>query len=194
MKRPFAPLLAALLCGWLCAATPLARAQLVASAAQIPAAAERAPVDERAMKAAYLYNFAVFTQWPKLSSTAFQFCVLGVSAVDEELRRLQGRPVQNGLPLVVRNVVPGDDLEPCQLLYVDESQRRQFAATLGRLNGYPVLTVTDAEGLAEQGAMIEVRRQGNRLAFDVNLPAARRVKLDFSARLLKLASYVATKP
>lgn len=193
MKRSFAPLVAAFLCGLL-AATPLARAQLVASVAQVPAAVERAPVDERAMKAAYLYNFAVFTQWPKLSSTAFQFCVLGASAVDEELRRLQGRPVQSGLPLVVRNVVPGDDLEPCQLLYVDDSQRRQFAAALGRLNGYPVLTVTDAEGLVEHGAMIEVRRQGNRLAFDVNLPAARRVKLDFSARLLKLASYVATKP
>lgn len=192
MKRSLAPLLAAFLCGWLFA-TPLAGAQVVASAAQVPAV-ERAPVDERAMKAAYLYNFAVFTQWPKLSSAAFQFCVLGVSAVDEELRRLQGRPVQNGLPLVVRNVVPGDDLEPCQLLYVDESQRRQFAAALGRLNGYPVLTVTDAEGLVEQGAMIEVRRQGNRLAFDVNLTAARKVKLDFSARLLKLASYVASKP
>ena len=169
-------------------------AQIVASAAQVPAPVERAPVDERAMKAAYLYNFALFTQWPKLSASVFQFCVLGVSALDDELRRLQGRPVQNGLPLVVRNVVPGDDLEPCQLLYLDENQRRQFASTLGRLSGYPVLTVTDAEGLVEQGAMIEVRRQDNRLAFDVNLSAARRVRLDFSARLLKLASYVASKP
>lgn len=170
-----------------------AHAQLMASAAQPPSSSERAPVDERAMKAAYLYNFAVFTQWPKLSAQSFQFCVLGTSAVGDELRRLQGRPVQEGLPLVVRNVMPGDDLEPCQLLYVDEGQRRLFPAALNRLNGYPVLTVSDAEGLVEQGVMIEVRRQGGRLAFDVNLPAARRVKLDFSARLLKLASFVVNK-
>ena len=85
-------------------------------------------------------------------------------------------------------------MEPCQLLYVEESQKKHFGAALARLNSHPVLTVTDAEGLADRGAMIEIRRQGSRLAFDVNLSAARQVKLDFSARLLKLASVVIGNP
>ena len=174
--------------GLLCGGALYAQQNSVAVPSAKPA--ERAPVDERAMKAAYLYNFALFTQWPKLTAQVFQFCVLGVSAVDDELRRLQGRPVQSGLPLGVRNVLPGSDLESCQLLYVEESQKKHFGAALARLNSHPVLTVTDAEGLAERGAMIEIRRQGSRLAFDVNLSAAKQVKLDFSARLLKLASAV----
>jgi hypothetical protein len=191
MKRLLKSALMCVLAWW--TVLPL-HAQVVTAATSSTNAAERAPVDERAMKAAYLYNFAVFTQWPKLSAPSFQFCVLGTSAVGDELRRLQGRPVQEGLPLMVRNVMPGDDLESCHLLYVDEGQRRLFPVTLKQLNGYPVLTVSDAEGVVEQGVMIEVRRQGSRLAFDVNLPAARRVKLDFSARLLKLASFVVNKP
>ncbi|MNL86350.1 hypothetical protein D3C87_2150180 [compost metagenome] len=55
----------------------------------------------------------------------------------------------------------------------------------------PVLTITDATGFADRGIMIEMRRQGPRIVFDVNLAAARRVNLDFSSRLLKLASFVA---
>ena len=178
--------------GLLCGGALHAQQNSVAVPSAKPA--ERAPVDERAMKAAYLYNFALFTQWPKLTAQVFQFCVLGMSAVETELRRLEGRSVQNGLPLVVRNVTPGDNLSSCQLLYVDQDQRRLFGNVSAQLLGYPVLTVTDADGLIDAGAMIEVRRQGSRLTFDVNLPAAKRVKLDFSARLLKLASVVVGMP
>ena len=151
------------------------------------------PVDERAMKAAYLYNFALFAQWPNLPDTDFQLCVLGDTPLDAELERLEGKPVQNGLPIAMRRIMPGDALSGCQLLYVDERNRRTLDALLQRLAGSPVLTITDASGLADRGIMIEMRKQGQRIVFDVNLAAARRARLDFSARLLKLASFVADR-
>ena len=151
------------------------------------------PVDERAMKAAYLYNFALFAQWPSLPDADFQLCVLGTTPLDAELMRLEGKRVQNGLPITMRWIRPGEPLSGCQVLYVDERNRRTLDSLLQQLAGSPVLTITDAAGLADRGIMIEMRRQGQRLVFDVNLTAARRARLDFSARLLKLASFVADR-
>jgi hypothetical protein len=89
--------------------------------------------------------------------------------------------------------MPGEVLADCQVLYVDEHNRRTLDSLLRRLGSSPVLTITDASGFADQGIMIEMRKQGQRIVFDVNLAAARRARLDFSARLLKLASFVADR-
>lgn len=161
----------------------------------LPSLAVRAnePVDERAMKAAYLYNFALFAQWPNLPAADFQLCVFGTTPLDAELGRLQGKRVQNGLPIAMRWIMPGESLNGCQLLYVDEHSRRTLDALLLRLAAAPVLTITDAAGFADRGIMIEMRKQEQRIVFDVNLAAARRARLDFSARLLKLASFVADR-
>ncbi|SDB11421.1 protein of unknown function [Pseudomonas sp. NFACC23-1] len=150
-----------------------------------------AAVDERAMKAAYLYNFTLFAQWPSLPDADFQFCVLGSTPLDEELTHLEGKKAQNGLPISIRWVLPNESFSGCQVLYIDERNRRTLDSLLHRLAASPVLTITDATGFADRGIMIEMRRQGPRIVFDVNLAAARRVNLDFSARLLKLASFVA---
>ncbi len=150
-----------------------------------------AAVDERAMKAAYLYNFVLFAQWPALPGSDFQLCILGSTALDAELVRLEGKPVSNGLLIAIRRLMPGEPLSGCQVLYIDERNRRGLDALLQRLDSLPVLTITDATGFADRGIMIEMRKQGQRIVFDVNLAAARRARLDFSARLLKLASFVA---
>jgi hypothetical protein len=168
---------------------------LILTVLYLPSQAARAgePVDERAMKAAYLYNFALFAQWPALPGADFQLCVLGNTTLDAELQHLQGKRVQNGLPIVVRRIMSGEPLSGCQVLYVDEHNRRTLDSLLRRLGSSPVLTITDAAGLADRGIMIEMRKQDQRIVFDVNLAAARRVHLDFSARLLKLASFVADR-
>ncbi|WP_204126553.1 YfiR family protein [Pseudomonas ogarae] len=150
-------------------------------------------VDERAMKAAYLYNFALFAEWPTLPDVNFQLCVLGTTPLDDELAQLQGKRVQNGLPITMRRVLPDDPLTGCQVLYIDEHNRRFLDSLLRQLAATPVLTITDAAGFADQGVMIEMRRQGQRIVFDVNLIAARRARLGFSSRLLKLASFVADR-
>lgn len=154
-------------------------------------AAADAAVDERAMKAAYLYNFTLFAQWPSLPDTDFQFCVLGSTSLDEELTRLEGKRAQNGKPITIRRIAPNGSLTGCLVVYIDEHSHRTFDSLLQQLAATPVLTITDSTGLADRGIMIEMRRQGPRIVFDVNLAAARKANIDFSARLLKLASFVA---
>ena len=173
--------------------TALIRAfQLLALAAALLATpAARGQADERTVKAAFLYNFIQFTQWPVPPTEPFRLCVLGRSALDEALVRLEGKRVLNGLHLSVNHVGPRDGLDACHALYVDDSQRATAEELLPRLAGAPILTITDSDGLADRGLMIEIRKRDLKLVFDVNLHATRKANLDLSARLLKMAHYVA---
>jgi YfiR/HmsC-like len=148
------------------------------------------PVDELTVKAAFVYNFILFTQWPSALPDTVRLCLLGHSAMEGPLRLLNGRPLAGKSTLAALNVRPGDPLDDCHAVYIDDSQRQHARSTLARLRGLPVLTVTDAEGLAEQGVMIEITRQGPRLGFEVNLGPSTRARLQFSSRMLKLASHV----
>jgi hypothetical protein len=150
-----------------------------------------AQADERALKAAYLFNFIQFTQWPVPPEEPFRLCVLGRTPLDEQLARLEGKPVLNGLRITVRHVGPREVSSDCHVLYVDDSQRASADEVLTRLAGTAVLTITDGDGLADKGVMIEIHKRDTRLGFEVNLKVARRANLNFSARMLKLASYVA---
>jgi len=150
-----------------------------------------AQVDERALKAAYLFNFIQFTQWPMPPDEPFRLCVLGRTPLDEQLTKLEGKPVLTGLHITVRHVMARESFAGCHALYLDDSQRAQVDDVLGRLAGAPVLTITDSDGLADRGMMIEIHNRDSRLGFEVNLKVARRANITFSARMLKLASYVA---
>lgn len=150
-----------------------------------------AQVDELALKAAYLFNFIQFTQWPVPPDEPFRLCVLGTTPLDEQLKKLEGKPVLGGLHISVRHVALKESFTGCHSLYVDDTQRAQVDDVLGRLAGAPVLTITDGDGLADKGVMIEIHKRDARLGFEVNLKVARRANLNFSARMLKLASYVA---
>lgn len=149
--------------------------------------------DERAVKAAYIYNFLHFTEWPIPLDQPFYLCILGRTSLDDELRQLENQLVRHDITIAVEHVTISDDLEFCHSLYFDDSQRRQLDSLLRKLNAAPVLTISDAEGLADRGVMIEMDTLHNKVAFEINLSAAHRADMDFSARLLKLARYVATR-
>ena len=119
---------------------------LLATLVSAPAAHSQA--DERTVKAAFLYNFIQFTQWPVPPTEPFRLCVLGRSGLDEALARLEGKNVLNGLHISVRHVGPRDNLDRCHALYVDDSQRGAAEELLPRLAGAPILTITDKIGRA----------------------------------------------
>lgn len=153
-----------------------------------------AQVDERAMKAALLFNFLQFTQWPIPPDEPFRLCVLGRTPLDEHLARLEGKLVLGDRRISVRHVELQGPLAQCHALYLDESQRDRADEMLRRLGNAPVLTITDADGLADRGLMIEIRKRDLKLGFDVNLGTARRANIGFSSRMLKMASYVSSGP
>ena len=152
--------------------------------------AARAQSDEVSVKAAFLYRFIQFTEWPVPPTEPFVLCVLGHTPMDEALSRLSGKAVLNGLRITVQHLQPRDPLAGCHALYLDDSQRRKAEELLPRLAGAPILTVTDSDGLADRGLMIELRKRDLKLGFDVNLQAVRASGMSLSSRLLKLASFV----
>lgn len=145
-------------------------------------------VTEAELKAAFIYSFAKFTEWPD-ASDEIRLCLLDEHALNSAAEALDGKPL-GGRRLKVRRLTSTQEATGCQILFLSESQRDNLPRLIKLLQGVPTLTVTDAEGLAEQGVMIELSRQDDRIVFEVNITAARRARLDISAKLLRLARRV----
>jgi len=157
-----------------------------------PVAAQQ--VLESSVKAAYLYKFLTYVDWP---ATAFASAaspqVIGVMGADDvfaDLQRLVAGRTVNGHPLVATRVAPGDSVELLHVLYIGRSA--PAAAVLRTVATRPILTITDARsGLAEGSALNFVLVEG-RVRFEASLPAAERAGLKLSARLLAVAERVQT--
>lgn len=174
------------------AAARFAAIVLLAVAA-LPAMAEearRAPVasDPAALKAAFLYNFALYTTWPIGQTESFVLCSYGRDDLGSALDALAAKQL-DGKPVQVRRVDGVAEAKSCQLLYVSGAAGASLGSIVRALQAQPVLVVSDAAGAAEH-AMIHIEPDGNRLAFGVNLPRVRAAGLDLSAKLLRLARSV----
>lgn len=155
---------------------------ITAASAQV---VERATAQE--VKAAFLYNFAVFVEWPAeaRARTPFAIGVSGSNEVEAELRSaVSGRKFDNR-PIVVRRVEKADDLQGLHILFVGERQPLPHSL-LQAASAQHILLVTDApQGLESGGAINFVT--GERVQFEVSLTAAAHAGLRFSPRLLSVA-------
>jgi YfiR/HmsC-like len=151
---------------------------------------------ETDVKAAFLYNFTKFVDWPRPPGAAepFRLCVVSDDALRQSLERtIEGESV-NGRPL--QSLVPRtpDEARTCQMLFVGHADGEREARLLSAVRDLPVLTVSDTNEFAMRGGGIEFVREHNRLRFDVNLPGAERAGIKVSSRLLKVARRVHESP
>jgi len=150
---------------------------------------------EDAVKAAFLYRFTAYVEWPRGALDSGHF-IIGVAGADEVAAQLQkllpGRTVQ-GQPAEVREIKSAADLGGLQILYVSRSspQRRALLAAAAR---QPVLVVTDEEGGLAAGGVINFLPIGHNVRFEVSLPAAERKGLKINAGLLSVAARVERSP
>ncbi|HEX5362514.1 MAG TPA: YfiR family protein [Fluviicoccus sp.] len=146
--------------------------------------------DESEIKAAFIYNFAKFVEWPadafEAADSAIDLCLSGHDSVEAELRQLEGREAQ-GRKLHVRSLSGGEDRAGCEILYLAGPDTPQQSALLQALGNDAVLTVADRRDFARQGGIISLFVEGSRVQFAVNLGPAQSRGLKFSARLLQLA-------
>lgn len=153
-----------------------------------PSEAPRA--DEYRLKAAFLFNFAKFVEWPSQTFTAqaspLTLCVLGVDPFGRVLDdTLKGRLV-SGRPVVVRRIV---EVEPgCHLIFISGSERKRMAVLTDQLRSTSVLTVSEEEGFNGVGGMIELFTDGDSVQFNISPAAVERSGLRASARLIALAA------
>lgn len=164
----------------------------------VGAAMAQTEVSEYEVKAAFLYNFTRFVEWPSssLQSTRNQF-VIGVFGQDPfgpVLDRTVADKKVNGADLVVHRFSSLAALEPCQILFIGATEQAQLIEVLRAVQGNAVLTVGETEGFLEQGGIINLRVAERKIRFEVNADAAERFGLKISSQLLKLAIRVLGVP
>ncbi|MGH9439941.1 MAG: YfiR family protein [Terriglobia bacterium] len=151
---------------------------------------------EYEVKAAYLYNFGRFVQWPAKAGASgpFSICVLGDDPFGPALDAIVGGETISGKNVVVRRIMTPQDAAGCRVLYISSSEDKNLQDILSALDGSSVLTVSDIPQFTQRGGMIHLITQGDRVHFEVNLAAASRVGLTLSSQLLKLAVNVERNP
>lgn len=146
---------------------------------------------EESLKAAFLYNFALYTEWPALPAR-FEVCALGRDSLGVALDQLAAKEVA-GRPVQVRRVPGGEIPGDCHLVYLAEAEAHRFGPALAALAGRPVLTVIDATRSGDAPAARAILHLGidqGRLVFDADQSAARTAGLGLSAKMLRLARRV----
>lgn len=151
-------------------------------------------VDEYQVKAAFLYNFAKFVEWPaqsfKTAADPISICVFGSNPFGSALDEATAGKTVDGRRFVVHEVSEPASACNCHIVFVGASERKRFQAILGKLRSPGVLTVGDTEGFAAQGGVINFRLEGGKVRFEVNVEAAAQVHLRLSSKLLALAEIV----
>jgi YfiR/HmsC-like len=155
---------------------------------------ESNPSVEYQVKAAFLFNFAKFVDWPPEAfpseKAPITFCVFRQDpfggALDETIR---GKTINNHEVLARRiNELP--ELKSCQLVFVSSKEGKLLSEILNSLKGASALVVGESEGFAERGGGVQFFLEDNKLRFAVNVDAVQRARLTVSAKLLALARIV----
>jgi hypothetical protein len=151
---------------------------------------ESASTLEYPVKAAFLYEFARFVEWPDVGAAAGPLCigVLGDDPFGETLDRAVIGKKAGGRALEVRRFRNLEELSPCAILFVTTSEIRRLDAVLTKTAGWPTLTVGEHDGFTGSGGMVRFFVDGNRVRFEVNLRAAENAGLRLSSRMLAIAS------
>jgi hypothetical protein len=147
-----------------------------------------------ALKAAFLYNFANFTEWPAdvlAPGHRLSLCVIGDNAVADALEQtIKGRGVDNHeLTVTVIKAADGPILL-CHLLYIGGVDTKRTDQLLFALSGTSVFTVGDGDRFAELGGVAQLILESGRMRFGINVEAARRAHLKISSKLLSLAKII----
>ena len=146
---------------------------------------------EYQVKAAFLYNFAKFVDWPgdafSEGSAPLVIGVIGIDPFGGELEKaIKGKNV-GGRPLAVRRLKWGQDLRSCHILFISSSERRHLRQITESLRGASVLTVGDMEQFNQQGGIINFVLEASKVGFEINSRGAAQARLRISSKLLALA-------
>jgi YfiR/HmsC-like len=149
---------------------------------------------ESQLKAAFLYNFTKFVEWPQESfpstSSPLQVCLLGDNPFGSDLIHITEGKAVAGHPIQIQTINDGHLAQACQVLFISSSERMPAKTVLTELRTASILTIGDSKNFAEEGGMIGLLVEDDRVRFEVNLHAANQAHLKISSKLLTLAKAV----
>jgi hypothetical protein len=177
----FSPWLVVVAVAWVLAAVPCVRAQ------------SSKPTDYD-VKAAYLYNFGHFVEWPANVASAqnesFTVCVLGQDPFGPVLDATLAGETIAGKRVAAKRISTLDESGSCQILFLTSGEEARLNTIIKALSRQAVLTVSDMPEFAKRGGMIQFVLEGKRVRFEVNLAAVQHAGLSVSSELLKVATTV----
>jgi hypothetical protein len=146
------------------------------------------------VKAAYLYNFGRFVEWPvKVAATkgdSFTVCILGEDPFGSTLDATLAGEAIGGKHVVPKRISTPQESPGCQILFLSAAEAGRLNKVMEGLDKEAILTVSDIPQFLQRGGMIQFVMDGNRVRFEVNLAATQRVGLTLSSELLKVATAV----
>lgn len=148
---------------------------------------------EQEIKAGLLYNFMKYTDWPQgrgqEPNAPLVVCLFGGDPFAGHLQPMAGRTV-NQHAIELRNLRTIDEAGTCSVVFIHANEKLQWQQLRATLAGKPMLTVSDFQGFADSGGMIEFTRIENRIGVKIDTAAVAAAHLQVQDRLLKLANAV----
>jgi hypothetical protein len=152
--------------------------------------AQNSPTEYQ-IKAAFIYNFARFVDWPTQAfsdaTSPMVIGVLGKNVFGDSLAQIIKGNTIGGHPLEVKEFDSATDAASCQLLFISASEKSHFSKILAQLSGKSILTVSETDNFISEGGMINLKIVDNRVRFEINNEAAKKAGLTISSKLLSLA-------
>jgi hypothetical protein len=150
---------------------------------------------EQQIKAAYLYKFGNYVDWPDRAfaspSSPFTIGVMGADALADELAQLVPGHVIGGRQVIVRKLHREDQISGLNVLFIGKSNSGRLADILAMTKGHPILIVTEADEALSRGSMINFVTVDGKVRFEAAPKSASLGNLSISARLLAAAYRVA---
>lgn len=146
--------------------------------------------DEYAVKAAFIYNFAKFIEWPQElfedTTTPFELCIIGGDGINEKIVAIAAKKAQ-GRAFKIHAIAKSTDSNFCHIAFFARDQPANTGRNAQEIAAVGVLTIGDGPSFVEKGGIIAFTLENNKVHFRINLDAAGRAKLRISSKLLQLA-------
>ena len=155
--------------------------------------AEATSPSEYQVKAAFIYNFAKYAEWPSevmgSRDKPFTLCIVGRDPSDSAFSSVEGRQV-GGRPLKIRRDVRMEDIAGCHIAFISESEEHRLQSVLKSMASAPILTISDIDGFVEAGGAVGMFVADDRLKFDANFTALQRANIKVNSQVLWMARTV----
>lgn len=159
--------------------------------------AQTQPSREYQLKAAFLFNFTRFVEWPKSSlptdDVPLVIGILGSNPFGYFLEEIVAGEKVNGHPVVIHQYKSTEEIKACHILFINISETKKQEQAISDLKTRNILIVSDDKYFLDNGGMIRLFTKNNKIKIEVNLEASKAANLIISAKLLRLAEIYISK-
>ena len=153
--------------------------------------AQAPPPSEYQLKAAFLFNFAKFIDWPPGAfaddKSPFTIGILGDNPFGSDLEQTVAGKKINDHPITIQTFRAAAEATNCHILFISTSEKKRLPEIIQSLRGTTVLTVGETEQFIETGGMVNFVQEASKIRFQINDGAAKAARLKISSKLLSLA-------